>query len=479
MSTSHTPYLRGFILSSDTVTRPLGFIDGPHLPHFYIHPWTAVEHAKDLDGRFVIVLGTCISTLSESDAVPAARALLWALQDSEEVMLRSLDRYCGRHVIIYGDRVALKAVSDAAAMRSVFYADSGGVIASHALMVENAIASSMPTSVLPFRFAYPGNRTPYAHTKLLTANTLYDLRSRQTRRFWPTEAPPKRTVDEAAAEVLRLTATALRTEAARADIRLALTAGLDSRLLLAIAMHAGVEINTFTYGSHKDTAVDRAFARDLARANGVRHTVISTRPPSPDLKDRLHRAHYKPSHHSAVAPLQEWFGAPTTVVVNSNLVEIGRSFYKPYRQSCEAPTTARSMAELHRRSEGSTLQPQIHEYGESAYREACESAFDEFARDAQFNDSAGYLDPADQFYWEHRMSAWYGPALLERDFYAIPFIPFNSRNIFISMLGVDRGERDAGSVMHRVIEMAAPQLADFPFNPKVWPQPAAGHPATD
>lgn len=58
------------------------------------------------------------------------------------------------------------------------------------------------------------------------------------------------------------------------SVGVTLTAGLDSRTILAIAMHAGVPFHTYTYGTGEVTRIDRELSAQLASYVGVGHTVL-------------------------------------------------------------------------------------------------------------------------------------------------------------------------------------------------------------
>ena len=66
------------------------------------------------------------------------------------------------------------------------------------------------------------------------------------------------------------------------------------------------------------------------------------------------------------------------------------------------------------------------------------------------------------------MSTWQGPAMNERDFYTESFIPYNSRRVYETMLGVPEEQRYADETVYRMIEMVDPELLDWPVNPKTW-----------
>ncbi|SEO39540.1 hypothetical protein SAMN04489859_108912 [Paracoccus alcaliphilus] len=65
------------------------------------------------------------------------------------------------------------------------------------------------------------------------------------------------------------------------------------------------------------------------------------------------------------------------------------------------------------------------------------------------------------------MTAWHGLNMLERDFYAEAFIPFNARRIWETLLGVPFEERKSAAAFHVMIGDDP-----IPINPKEWPIPA-------
>jgi hypothetical protein len=97
-----------------------------------------------------------------------------------------------------------------------------------------------------------------------------------------------------------------------------------------------------------------------------------------------------------------------------------------------------------------------------------EDAFRDFLKASNFNAARGILDPFDQFYWEHRMAAWHGVAMLERDFYAQAFIPFNARAIWEALLGVPYKDRVSATAFRKMVDMVNPRLMEIPINPEEW-----------
>ncbi|MGO1942110.1 MAG: asparagine synthase-related protein [Yaniella sp.] len=467
-----TPFARGFLLNTLNGYAPKGFAPGPLLPGLSVEPSAGIEWVGSFYEKFIIIIGTCVETgVPTSAGTRVAGHLLRALEESEAKFYEVLSNYAGRYALIYGDQNTIKVVNDATAMRPIYYAHVGGVVASHALLVEQAMSGSIRKSDMPFRYGYPGNATPYRRTKILTPNTYYNLATNRVGRFWPRQNVAERSVNEAAHEILDRAVQAIQNIAAQRPIKMALTAGLDSRTMLAIMMHSGVEFETYTYGIGADTLMDRNLATDLAHHLGVKHTVIKNVQTPSGLRNRLDDAHYATHHKSTVASLAAWFDDTSTAAVTANLLEIGRTFYQHAKKvGVEAPITASALKNLHYRSIPKSGKQAIADWGKELYDFVANECFADFLDETGFADAAQFVDAFDLFYWEHRMSAWHGAAMVERDYYAEPFIPFNARAILEIMLGVPEENRQSADVFYKIINTVNPGLTDLPINPKSWPR---------
>lgn len=470
MSLSHfeVPHFpRGFLLSARDAQVPPTYVEGPLLPNFYVHPWTNVHVAGD-HRLFVISIGHIVPISAEQTERPTD-FLLAALHDGEAAFFEALSRYSGRHVVIFGSEGNLSVVNDATAMRSVFYAAEGGVIASHPLLVEQALGGTISKNDLPFRYGYPGNRTPYNRTRILTPNTYYWVTANVIRRFWPVVSPAPKTVNQAAETLLESSAFALSHMAKERQVNLTLTAGLDSRAILAIALYAGIDFKTYTYGDRKDTEIDRKIAARLADIYDLSHTEVSQKLDFEGLQERLSEGHYSMHHSGWVGSLIDHYRDPETLALLGNLLEIGRMNHGPSRQRGESPpSTASGMRHNHYILMGKAVKDKIDRFGFDEFWRISIRSFQAFIDETGFDISAGLLDPFDHFYWEHRMAAWQGYAMGERDFYSIPFIPFNSRYVFETMLGVSDELRHDDQIVYKMIRMVDPALLDIPINPKKW-----------
>lgn len=462
------PFPRGFLLSRDPHEPPAGYQPGPILDHFSIDPMMEVTHAT-CSHRFVIILGLAFHEACDS-AEDIANILARALAKDEASFLFELREVTGRFAIVYGGPGFLSVLSDATATRSVFYAEDGGVIASHAQLVAAHRGSLEEKDSLPFMNGFPGNFTPYRGVKMLTANLICDLWRCNVRRYWPSRKLSVRSSDEVAELMLESVASNLQKAAQSAPVRLASTAGIDSRVVLACALKAGIEFETFTYGSPVGaTRVDHRVAKHLADEFGFSHTSVRSEELSPKEEEDFLASSYTRSHMSAVGGLKRYFGTPSTIGANGNLFEIARDHYLGVRKYENEFSGARLASVVYYRKLSPKFKKKIAMImSADKYMHTVEPYFAQWLADIG-GFSGGYFPPMTQFYWEHRMAAWNGPFTLERDFYSNFLVPFNSHKMFELFLSVPEKERFKGEIPNAILRRVDPKLLEIPVNPASFP----------
>lgn len=468
MVTSKSNFPRGFAYAQHSFCPPLGFVKAPVIENLWVDPWLKIDSAT-YRGTFVVVLGEAVFQ-NDVQGVPSSE-LLSALSLGQEEFFDQLKWLAGRYAVFYGNSVSLSVVADATATRSVFYAENGGVVASHAALVEYILGGNADRSDFPARLGFPGNRTPYSRTKILTANLGYKVKENQLFRYWPTKKMVEVSPLRAAEITVSSGANALTRLAKERPIAIAMTAGFDSRLILATAVKAGIDFETFTYGEKSsDTKVDRLVAKELAELVGVEHSVPPVKKASPVLSQRLEVVNYGSHHKKWVAGMTEHFKDPETAIVSGNLMELGRGHYTDIEaQGLTDGNDPSTLAKMYvKRFPRRTKREIEATIGMNRYLSTVEKIF------AQWLDDIGGFTPdllpgVTQFYWEHRMAAWYGPSMLERDFYGESFIPFNSHGVFEVLLGVDKALRESNQTFIDAIDLVDGRLLEIHVNPAAWP----------
>ena len=360
---------------------------------------------------------------------------------------------------------------DAAALRSVYHhTDAAGTVWAASQPTLLARVLGVPEDVetreqlvreglfLPrVNHFYPGAGSPFLGVRRLLPNHCLSLASGEASRYWP--RGPIRSVDLDEATELSLTTLrgTVSSAAARFPLALALTSGIDSRLLLAASRDHAAQISCYTFkrpimnSRTQDLRVPRAISRDL----GLRHRVIPVTPMADSAEARAIYSTFQPHHQlkadEATAmslyppvPSGDW------VTVNGNLVEIGRPSTSRFMFK-QMPVTPENFA-LSIGMEGSEVA--IREFG---------SWYDD-VRDVM--DVAGG-DPWDLFYWEQKMGGWFANLRAEFDVVEDGVSPFNSRGLIECLWGLDESLRRTPdfTLFYGLIEQMWPKLMDYPINP--------------
>lgn len=468
-----------------SIIYPLGFVFSPGrvpvVPETYVQPVEGLPlhtHARTLvahaagDGVHVVVLGMAIHQdepgLSEQ---AIAEHLLDELSRSERAFLDAIDPLVGRFALLYRTSEGTwKVTTDAIGLRSVYYtvSDAGVFAGSHAHLVWRQRSVRQRRPLLPGRWGYPGAYTPYEDVFLLTPNTLLDLDSGSPERFYPVAPLPVVARDDLVELCLRVGRNVLTNLLARSAVVVSLTAGMDSRVTLALSEPFGDRLRYFTYWHKPAHDVDVSLARTMADKFGLSHQVL-TGAPLADGRDgaEFQRFVYRlrlnsfGSHDLTLIPL--YYGAFSqweTIHVRSNMYEIGRAdFQKKF--PVLKPTDPERATEYYSRWAGVRRM--------AGYTEQIRDAFEDYFTRAQWNDALPYVDASDLYFWEHRMPTWQSYVLLESDCVFETAILLNSRDVMSKLAGHPVEQRIDKQLYRTLMARVLPELLEYPVNPPTWP----------
>lgn len=457
-------------LNLDVAPYPFGFLLGSGLavpPHFqrvrndlHVHPKTSV-HIAVTGNVEVILIGTCVDLLNpdRSQDEIAAR-LVRALDASEDLFHRYGDQLCGRYALIYQRGALRKAVSDATGLRAIFFSTCGRFLGSHAFLVAQQLGASKPVRQ-PFKMGFPGRGTPYGGVLLLTANTSVELGSAAVARIFPRDAIIPSAIDEVAEVVAYFASVAISALKRRgAELVYSVTAGLDSRTTIAASRSKLDGARAFTYGNVEDErryrpslVADEVLGPQIAEAVGMKHCLLVRHLPPPEVATVLRINSYHSAGGDTIVPLVEKYGQHSVIHIRSNILEIGRAYFRKYGFDLSVP-------------EGNVGIYGLLNTLDEGQKEFVVRSFEEMycVTDILSAFRMGYA-PFDVVYWEHRMSAWHAQLVLNDDIAFDTFIPWNSRMVLAMMLRPEVDLRASGAVASIIIERAG--LNKWPMNPKM------------
>ena len=431
-----------------------------------VHPEIAVEQVSDAT-RSITVIGQIFDPRTPgADNAGVARALFDVFSSVERLMAATA--VCGgRWIIIAYDAERKAMFTDALGLRQVFYttgecsrgfwvASQPGLLGWLFELRVDATAEKFIDS-LEFRrhreYRWPGTATPFREIVRLLPNHYLDLCTGQCHRYWPDRALQEEGFDEAIEKAAGLLQGMMRAVHARFDVVIGMTAGFDSRIVLAAssAIRKGVAGVTVRQGGMPDNHQDIAVAARVLGKAGISREVIKALPYmsaefSKAFKQNVFLAH---DHYGQdVEAILHRFGR-TKVVVTGSGAEVVR---EPFRKKIDAEKreiTARDLATLQSMGE-------------------CEFAVDSFQRWLGGIGERYNIHLLDLFSWEQSHGNWLAATQMEFDLaWRDMFTPFNCRELLTTMLSIDARYRS--SPRHRafyaLIEKMWPDLLDEPINP--------------
>jgi hypothetical protein len=369
-----------------------------------------------------------------------------------------------RELYRHGGRYACAVLAPHAAW---FYLDPGGTLATVYAPARETVASTssvihfadetayaarkIAEPLVPSNGFFPAGLTSDADIHRLLPGHRLDLSTWAAQRHWHTEPIATVGEDEVAPLVARIVERMRGTiRAATADqpAYMGLTAGRDSRMVLAAAREAKDRIAWVTIDyPDPDKRFDAHLATKLARRFGLRHEVIPlTRPGTAERQRYLHNIGYAGSHGKA----RDFDGACATYLRRDHAWltgfggEVGRAFYW---RDADKPGARLTTDDLLGRMK--MARPEFHAPLD-AWRVGTGAAADPFKL-------------LDMLYLEQRLGCWgavhaYGTAP-----FVMQLTPFNHRDIYDAILRLPPEIRGKQRVAELVIGHAWPELLELPY----------------
>ena len=383
-----------------------------------------------------------------------------------DTLIESCAPYGGRWLIIAVKAEDKYLFNDALGLRQVFYtdatlSDSVWLVSQPGLAqklfnldfdsITRTFIDSPQFSGYP-EYNWPAYGTPFPQLRHLLPNHYLDINTRVHYRFWPKRQIEPIKFDRAVEELARriqntVTAVVKRFD----DVALGITAGLDSRLILAASKkwsdHIGyvtVQQDSMT-DNHQDITVPHVLLGKLGLPHSIVHALPSMSAEFSDLfKENVFLAHdhYGPD---AEALMNSYNRA--SVIITGSGAEVGRCPYRS-RQS-NSDITAERLAALDHKAES--------EYAISQFSGWL----------ADINDT--YNVPIlDLFSWENGHGNWLAMTQLEFDIaWRETITPYNCRSILTTMLAVDEKQRSRPQykLANTLIRKMWPEVLSEPINP--------------
>lgn len=469
-----TPHYRQFLVGP----RVLPALNGWHVIALgdglvaHIHPALQHEHLER-GTCMLLLLGYMIDAHHpERDNTEILRDI--ATCSSPEEILAITSRLAGRWALLvaFGDRRLV--IHDACGMRQVAYstaATSESWIASDPRLIAKAqdlaVSPELDSLVSSLRrrnqeaYYLPGASALYDKVAYLLPNHYLDMGARQQIRFYPRGRLPEIGLEDAAARICQLLHNIIDGLFARYPLALALTGGIDSRVLLAASRRRAKDIFIYTV-SHRPrrekaedmhSEPDIALAGQLMRHLALPHHVIPAGDSDETRLRSVLQEHTALPHDFNAA----WIAGLLAkyplhhITMNGACSEVIRTKWD--RRSNPARWTGKRLAD---------------EFWDAGGHAAACRALDSWLDGARSAAMQSGIEVLDLAHWELKLGRWLSQLLLEQDLAAETVSPFNCREVLEIGLSVDWQSRSYSTnyALHRrFIEKMWPACLDIPIGP--------------
>jgi len=375
----------------------------------------------------------------------------------------------GRWILIFQNHQGTYLFTDPCSFRQVFYHSDGKQVwcASQPELIRANRPMSLNTDVTMRRFlidqshakeesAWVGSSTMYSDCFHLMPNHYLNMECFEQTRFYPSNSIQDEDfhkIVELSSAILQGTMTAL---TARHDVSMALTAGWDSRVLLAASKHVSERIEYFVYRhgnmaeNHPDIWVPGLIAKKLGLKFVVKKSVFEL----PGwfvsmLSHNVSCARILPKTHTIY---QKLITGENRININGNGSEICRNYFDKY---CKQDFIDVSSVDLATKLFGKKVQPEFAIRELNKWKET----FD--------YQPVGNWNILDFLYWEQKMGNWGAQYPAEQDIAIEEISPFNCRQLLEILLSSPRNMRSAPDyiIYKEMIRHMWPEALSFPVNP--------------
>ena len=431
------------------------------------HPELTITQVKEND-RSLTMLGYALDPYSpQANDANILQELLHSFSDIDH-LIRSSYKLGGRWAIFAVNGEDKYLFNDALGLRQAFYTDMSKMdnlwIMSQPGIGESVLQLNVSQSASDFidssqirirpEYRWPGTATAFQEIKHMLPNHYLDLNSGHCQRYWPCIELPRIDQSNALSKIENLLTGIILAASHRFDLAMGLTAGLDSRTLLAASKGVSDQIDFLSVrqGKMAEPHIDLTVPANLLTKLGIPHRIIKALPSMTADFSAIYKKNVFMAHDHYGADAEAIFNdiKRKKVVITGSGAEVGRcSFRKDFPLS-------------HRRKIQNIDLAKMQHMADVPF---AIKAFEEWLNDINQPYNINILD---LFEWEQGHGNWLAMTQLEMDFaWKDILAPYNCRELLITMLSVDEEFRQGakGELFISLIQKLWPETLNEPINP--------------
>ena len=400
------------------------------------HPDLPMTHVES-GGKSITLLGFVLDPDDPSATDTKILERLCRDLEKSRDLPRATSRLGGRWMMIVNDGAETLLFHDAAGLRQVYWSrtnDERLVCASQpGLIAELFGLAPDPAAVDYVRsrgdsdwevYWLPGDRSPYENVKALLPNHSLRLEAGAVERYWPTDDVKPIPYEQGLRESVRVLRGLVASARRRSKLAVAMTAGWDSRLMLALSREEARDLYCYTllYPSTSHASRDVYVPAKLLRKLGIEHHLLRY-PETADSSFEEIAKRSSSSVHTAYCldtqALRDHF-PEDRLCLTGDVAEVVKVHYRIANRT-RRPTAAELAAVA-------KIDP--HPFAIAAFESWLEGA-----------PQREHVDLLDLFCWEQMAGRWHGQIRAEYDIVQESFAPLDCRDLLITMLAVDERHR--------------------------------------
>jgi hypothetical protein len=443
-----------WLIASDTRLLPSRW-QSTQLGEFHV-AWSAPLPCTPLRANgetFGVILGWYIADGSLLGEVrPSA-----AKQDRFDQLLALLS---GNFVCLIAEGRDARFYLDACGSLSAFYCPDQRCVSSNIFLIPDDKTASCNRryegrfGIPATNCMFPVGMTPRMDVERLLPNHYLDLTNWKPVRHWPKVALTETAdLQQTVAEIGELTARNISAVASSVPIHMSLTAGRDSRMLLACARPWAREASFFTSALPDRTGrLDVHVAKRLAKKLGLRHRVLPFAAPGKSDADKwLYRTSVSVGERRGFQEMRTLMQLePDRAYLPGLVAELARGYYWHVALDLPDRDDRKCLSKALLQSMNAPVDPYT------------------VARITQWISGLPDVDLwtlLDLFYLEQRLGCWGGViSYAYADMVRFESWPLNSRRLVALMLSLPVEYKAAARLNDDVIRIRWPELANVPYN---------------
>lgn len=212
--------------------------------YLYTHPDLEINFIDDQQ-KFIALIGSIFDPDKPEDGNDDILKTIYEGTISIEDLFKRIKRYAGSYALIYKDDKNYIIFHDALGLREIYYSTQENHVMCGSQ--PNFVAKFSNPQIRPTRdpalldfyrnhlknYSWIGDETYFSGIKHLLPNHYLDLNRREIRRYWPCEPIRRIDLDEAVFNICNFLQGVMKAITYRQLVMMAVTAGIDSRTLLA------------------------------------------------------------------------------------------------------------------------------------------------------------------------------------------------------------------------------------------------------